>query len=150
MSDLWWTKWQWDRFSPNYICFPCQFSFHQKLHTHLNVSFGAGTIGQLVADVPSGFSLIPPHVTKSKALIGQAVPRVLTMEVVEWSSMSGGEQCQSTATYACSGSFITKAWTVSCSAQVLLHFVVSCPRNRSSIKDEAYVLEPGPKRGHVG
>jgi hypothetical protein len=37
--------------------FLCQFSFHRLLHTHL--SSGAGTIGQLVADVPSGLSL--PH-----------------------------------------------------------------------------------------
>jgi len=22
--DLWWTKWQWDRFLPEYIFFPCQ------------------------------------------------------------------------------------------------------------------------------
>jgi hypothetical protein len=37
--------------------FPCKFSFYQMLHTHL--SFEAGTIGQLVADVPSGISLPP-------------------------------------------------------------------------------------------
>jgi hypothetical protein len=44
--------------------FPCQLSFHQMLHTHL--SSGAGTIGQLVADVPSGFSLTPPQEIKEK------------------------------------------------------------------------------------
>jgi hypothetical protein len=32
--------------------FPCQFSFHRLLHIHL--SSGAGTVGQLVVDVPSG------------------------------------------------------------------------------------------------
>jgi hypothetical protein len=42
-----------------YFGFPCQFSFHQMLDTHL--SSGAGTIGQLVADVPSGLSLTPPQ-----------------------------------------------------------------------------------------
>jgi hypothetical protein len=47
-----------------YFGFPCQFSFHQMLHTHL--SSGAGTIGQLVADVPSGFSPTPPHKKKKK------------------------------------------------------------------------------------
>jgi hypothetical protein len=25
MWDLWWTKWHWDRFSPEYFGFPCQF-----------------------------------------------------------------------------------------------------------------------------
>jgi hypothetical protein len=42
-----------------YFTFPCQFSFHQMLHTHL--SSGAITIGQIVADVPSGLSLNPPQ-----------------------------------------------------------------------------------------
>jgi hypothetical protein len=41
-----------------YFGFPCQFSFHQLLHTH-HLSSGAGTIGQLVADIPSGLSLTP-------------------------------------------------------------------------------------------
>jgi hypothetical protein len=45
-----------------YFDFPCQFSFHQMLHTQL--SFGAGKAGQLVADVPSGLSLTPPQETK--------------------------------------------------------------------------------------
>jgi hypothetical protein len=47
-----------------YFGFPCQLSFHRLLHTHL--SSGAGTIGQLVADVPSGLSLTPPQETKKK------------------------------------------------------------------------------------
>jgi hypothetical protein len=47
-----------------YFGFPCQFSFHQVLHNLL--SSWAGTIGQLVADVPSGLSLTPPHETKKK------------------------------------------------------------------------------------
>jgi hypothetical protein len=44
--------------------FPCQFSFHRLLHTHF--SFGAGKIGQLVADLPSGLSLTLPQETKKK------------------------------------------------------------------------------------
>jgi hypothetical protein len=40
--------------------FPCQFSFHRLFHTH-HLSSRAGTIGQLVADVPSGLSLTPPQ-----------------------------------------------------------------------------------------
>jgi hypothetical protein len=46
-----------------YFGFPCQFSFHGLLHTH-HLSSGAGTIGQLVADVPSG-----PHPKKLKNLL---------------------------------------------------------------------------------
>jgi hypothetical protein len=48
-----------------YFGFSCQFSFHRLLYTH-HVSFAAGTIGQLVADVPSGLSLTPPQGTKKK------------------------------------------------------------------------------------
>jgi hypothetical protein len=43
---------------------PCQFSFRQMLHTHL--SSGVGTTSQLVADVPIGLSLTPPHNIKNK------------------------------------------------------------------------------------
>jgi hypothetical protein len=43
--------------------FPHQFSFHQLLHIH-HLSSGAGTIDQLVADVPSGLSLTPPQEKK--------------------------------------------------------------------------------------
>jgi hypothetical protein len=46
-----------------YCGFPCKFSFHRLLHSHHHLSAGAGTIGQLVADVPSGLSLIPPQET---------------------------------------------------------------------------------------
>jgi hypothetical protein len=42
-----------------YFSFPCQFSFHWLLLTH-HISSGAGTIGKLVADVPSGLSLTSP------------------------------------------------------------------------------------------
>jgi hypothetical protein len=49
-----------------YLCFPCQFSFHRLLHIHHHLSSGTGTIGQLVADVPIGLSLTPPQVTKKK------------------------------------------------------------------------------------
>jgi hypothetical protein len=48
-----------------YVGFSCQFSFHRLLHTY-RLSSGAGTIGQLVADVPSGLSLTPPQETKKK------------------------------------------------------------------------------------
>jgi hypothetical protein len=53
----------WQVFS-EYFGFPCQFSFHRLLHTH-NLSSGAGTIGQILADVTSGLSLTPPQETKT-------------------------------------------------------------------------------------
>jgi hypothetical protein len=42
-----------------YFGFPYQLLFHQIFHTH--PSSGAGKIGQLVADSPSGHSLNAPH-----------------------------------------------------------------------------------------
>jgi hypothetical protein len=39
--------------------FPCQLSFHRLLHIH-HLSFRAGTISQLMVDVPSGLGLTPP------------------------------------------------------------------------------------------
>jgi hypothetical protein len=41
-------------------------SFHQLLHIHHHLSSGAGTIGQLVTDVPSGLSLTPLQEKKTK------------------------------------------------------------------------------------
>jgi hypothetical protein len=50
--------------SSEYFGFPCPFSLNQMLHTPL--SPGAATVGQLVADVPSGLSVTLPHHTKLK------------------------------------------------------------------------------------
>jgi hypothetical protein len=47
-----------------YFGFPCQYSFHRLLHSHHHLLSRAGTIGQLVADVPSGLSLTPPQEKK--------------------------------------------------------------------------------------
>jgi hypothetical protein len=47
-----------------YIGFTCQFLFHRLLHTHHHPSSGAGTIGQLAANVPSGLSLLTPQETE--------------------------------------------------------------------------------------
>jgi hypothetical protein len=47
-----------------YFSFPCQFSSHQLFHTRLPSR--AGTVDKLVADVPSGLSLNPPHEIKKK------------------------------------------------------------------------------------
>jgi hypothetical protein len=52
-----------------YFGFPRQSSFLRLLHIHHHrhhLSSVAGTIGQLVADVPSGLSLTPPQETKLK------------------------------------------------------------------------------------
>jgi hypothetical protein len=51
MWDLWWTKWHWDRFCPEYFRFPCQFhstgasllgetekTNHLSLHLHHRVA----------------------------------------------------------------------------------------------------------------
>jgi hypothetical protein len=48
-----------------HFSFLCQFLYHRLLHTH-HLSSGAGTIGRIVADVPSGLSLTPPPDTKKK------------------------------------------------------------------------------------
>jgi hypothetical protein len=42
-----------------YVGFPCQFSFHK-----FYLSSGTDIIGQFVADVPSGLTLIPPPGTE--------------------------------------------------------------------------------------
>jgi hypothetical protein len=49
-----------------YFGFPSQFSFHRLLHTHRYLTSGAGTVGQLVADVLSGLSLTPLKETNKK------------------------------------------------------------------------------------
>jgi hypothetical protein len=47
-----------------YFGFPCRFSFHQTLHTHL--SSGADTVDQLVADLSWALSHTPPQEIKNK------------------------------------------------------------------------------------
>jgi hypothetical protein len=51
-------------FSEHFV-FLSQFSFYRLFHVH-HLSPGAGTRGQLVADVPSGLSLTPPQKTKKQ------------------------------------------------------------------------------------
>jgi hypothetical protein len=45
--------------SSEYFSFPCH-SFHRLLHSHHNPFFAACTMDLVVADIPSGHSLIPP------------------------------------------------------------------------------------------
>jgi hypothetical protein len=47
-----------------YLGFPWQFSLHRLFDTRHHLSSGAGTIGPIVADVPSGRSLTQPQETK--------------------------------------------------------------------------------------
>jgi hypothetical protein len=48
------------------VRFPPPILIPRLLHTHHHLSSGTGTIGQLVADVPSGLSLTPPQETNWK------------------------------------------------------------------------------------
>jgi hypothetical protein len=66
MWDLWLDKVALGQVFSKYFGFPCQFSFHQLLHIHHRLSSGAGTIGQLVADVPSGLRLTPHQETEKR------------------------------------------------------------------------------------
>jgi hypothetical protein len=51
--------------------FPCLYSFHRLLHTR-HLPYGAGTVGQLVVDVPSGLSLTPPQETRYTLILQMA------------------------------------------------------------------------------
>jgi hypothetical protein len=62
-------------FSENFSC-PCQFSFHRLIHIYHHLSSMAGTIGQLVADVPNGSKLTPLHETKRKQKAVSVFPSV--------------------------------------------------------------------------
>jgi hypothetical protein len=69
MWDLWWKEWHWGKFLfSEYFGFPCQFSFHKLLRIHHHQPSAAGTIDQLVADVPSRLSLTPPQENKKTDL----------------------------------------------------------------------------------
>jgi hypothetical protein len=67
MWDLWWTKWQWGRFSQNTSvsitnshstdCSKVIIFIIIIIIIITNLSSGAGIIGQIVADVPSVLSL---------------------------------------------------------------------------------------------
>jgi hypothetical protein len=61
-----------------YFGLPRQFSFHRLLHNHHHhhhhqLSSAVGTIGQLVADVPSGLSLTPPQEEEKNPLIPELI-----------------------------------------------------------------------------
>jgi hypothetical protein len=68
MWDVWWTKVALEQVFSEYFGFLCKFSFHRLLHID-NLSSGAGKIGPIVADVPSGLGLTPPKETKEKTTL---------------------------------------------------------------------------------
>jgi hypothetical protein len=68
-----------------YFGFPCQFLFHRLLHTH-HLSSGAGTIGQLVAVVPSGLSLTPHQETIKKTKLVSSVLHFLPKTIFTFMS----------------------------------------------------------------
>jgi hypothetical protein len=55
-------------------------SFHRLLHAHHNLSLEAGTIGQIVADEPSGFNLAL-HQIKKRTTISDYVRFAVLMAV---------------------------------------------------------------------
>jgi hypothetical protein len=57
-----------------YFGFSCQFSFHRQLLIH-HLSSGAGKIGQLVAEVPSGRYLKKLKKTSENGLTGSKFER---------------------------------------------------------------------------
>jgi hypothetical protein len=71
--------------SSGYFGFPCQFSFHRLLHIHHHLlSAGAGTIGQLVADVPGGLGLTPHQETKKKSSMSLYDIKIRGMQKRSW------------------------------------------------------------------
>jgi hypothetical protein len=64
--DLWLTKWHWGRFSPNTSVSPAN-SHSTNCSTLIIYHPWLITIGQLMAEVPSGLSLTPHRETKKKS-----------------------------------------------------------------------------------
>jgi hypothetical protein len=63
-----------------YFEFPCQ-SFHRPLHTQHHPSSGAVTVGQRVADIPSGPSLTPTQESKKKKNVVESATAILNVIV---------------------------------------------------------------------
>jgi hypothetical protein len=66
MCDLLWTKWYWGMFSPRTSV--CPTNSHSTDCSTLIIYLPGlilGTVGQSVADAPSGLSLTPPEETKA-------------------------------------------------------------------------------------
>jgi hypothetical protein len=63
MWGLWWTKWHLGSFSPNISISPAN---HHSTNFSTIIITGAGTIGLLVAAVPSGPNSTPPPIIPIK------------------------------------------------------------------------------------
>jgi hypothetical protein len=74
-----------------YSGFPCQFSFHRLLNIHHHLSSGAGRIGQLVADVPSGLSHPTPRNWKNSMLQHKNMLYVIRHKCAEGPSINTTE-----------------------------------------------------------
>jgi hypothetical protein len=73
MWEFWWANRYWGKFSPSILVSPVN-SHSIDCSTSIIIiiiimSFGDGTIGQLVAEVPSGLSPIPPQESKKSLQI---------------------------------------------------------------------------------
>jgi hypothetical protein len=67
MWGLWWTKRHWGRFPPSTSVSPAN---HHSTNLSIIKSLGAGTIGLLVAAVPSGPSWTPPPTIPIRECMG--------------------------------------------------------------------------------
>ena len=83
VRDLWWKKWRWDRFSFEYVDFPCLYHSTNAPHTHLHLQFAlarrtkgrkvetfieGGCCGNLGALDRQSFPLFPPAFQNVKLL----------------------------------------------------------------------------------
>jgi hypothetical protein len=80
--ELCWTKWPLGQVFSEYLCFHWPFSFHRLLHIY-HLASGDGTIGQLVADVPSGLK-VSTHSTKLKKKITELISRTVIFTWTRW------------------------------------------------------------------
>jgi hypothetical protein len=69
-GDLWWVKWHWGRVFPSPSVSAANSHPTDCPHTH-HLWSGAGTIGQIVVDVPSGPNLTLPQETKNSSSVTQ-------------------------------------------------------------------------------
>jgi hypothetical protein len=93
MCDLWWTKWHWDRFLPEYFGFPLSISFHRYSITWKNekkIIFITGLhnkpqgCGASVASAAGPLKNISRGVETSLSHIFSEIHRRCTREICSW------------------------------------------------------------------
>jgi hypothetical protein len=81
MWDLWWTKWHWDRFFPEYVCFPLSMSFHRCSITRKNektlIIFITGLHNKPQGCGASVASAAGPFRRKVELVLGTSVQQIL-------------------------------------------------------------------------